>query len=179
MARMQHRSFSSAGRGGSLRRKTEWISIFGALSDLTETSSRVRLAFSQATLAPLVPFTITRTILSWQTAVDAGFITDQDWFVAIGGLVVREPARVVGITAMQTPLSDAGDDGWFLHWTSTAFLEEVLTSNAAVMTSQMHHIDSRAQRKVEDGDAIVFVEEVLGSDAVQTAALVRMLCKLH
>ena len=179
MAMTQRRGSRFAGRDGTIRRKTEWISAFGALVDLGDDSARIRFNFTQAQLASLVPFTITRTILHWQTVIDAGFITDQDYFVAIGGVVVREPARVAGTAAIPTPLSEAGDDGWFLHYAHGDFLEEVLTSDAAVMTSAMHHIDSRGQRKVEDGDAIVFTEEVTGSDAVQTAALVRILCKLH
>ena len=40
-------------------------------------------------------------------------------------------------------------------------------------------IDSRAQRKVVDGDSIVFAAENVGSDTVQLNMIVRILCKLH
>ena len=59
------------------------------------------------------------------------------------------------------------------------FLEEVLTSNAAVVTGTQMEIDSKANRKVEDGDAIVFMVENLGGDAMQFAMQARMLLKLH
>ena len=94
---------------------TEWIATTTALFDLAAGGSPSLIAsFSQATLEPLVPFTIVRTRMQIMHAADAGFITDQDWAVAIGGAVVKERARVAGTGSLPLPLTNIGDDSWFL-----------------------------------------------------------------
>ena len=173
------RSISGVRRGGGPRRATEWIAAQGTISDVAESTARVRLQFTQAQLVDLVPFTITRTIATWFVAFDADFITNQTFFAALGGMVVREPARAAGIASLPSPLAEMSDDGWFLHNVQMGFLEETLTSNAALVTGLTHLIDNRAQRKVEDGDAIVFTEETLSGDGIQTGLALRILCKLH
>ena len=170
---------SFGGRGSSTpRRSTEWIAGTRLLSDLVVTN-RIVIDFAQAELAALVPFTITRTIYSWMTAIDSSFVTDQDYFAGLGGCIVTEQARVAGVASVPAPISHMGSDVWFLHHMSMAYLEEPLTSNAASVTSRMNYIDSRGQRKVEDGEAIVFIEENQGGDTMQVASAVRILCKLY
>jgi len=182
MARRAVGRSTFAGRSGIAkpRRQTEWIGTTGGIADLvTGTTGRIRLSLTAAQLAPLVPFTIIRTIATWFTAIDADFVTNQDYLASLGGIVTTESARVTGVGAMPKPLTNIADDTWFLHFTYIQFLEEVLSSNAAVITGMTHNIDNRAMRKVEDGQAISFVEENLGTDDCQTALSVRMLCKLH
>ena len=164
--------------GGGVRRTTEWIGASWALQDVAANSSALVVSFTAAQLIDHIPFTITRVVGMWMTAIDAGFVTDQDYFACLGGTVLLERARAGGI--VPRPFTDLGDDNWFLHAMSGAYLEEVLTSEAASVTSQMIHFDSRAQRKVEDGDAISFiVENAVGGDTMQTSGAFRLLCKLH
>ena len=180
MPRRRVRGSRFAGaRGSGPRRKTEWIAATVSLHDLAGVSSELSTSFSQAQLASLVPFTVTRTILTVVHAIDAGFVTDQDYFCGVGVCTVRENARASGIAVLPLPLADLGDDVWFAHQVFGAFLEEVLTSNAAVLTSQSFTLDSRGQRKVEDGDGIAVIVQNTAGDAVQLALAIRILCKLH
>ena len=176
-ARRNGRSRSFRSAGSTTRRQTEWIGGCQGLFDLADNTRVVVLAFSQAALADLVPFTIIRTIGQWTTAIDAGFVTDQDYNVGLGGTVMLEQSRATPV--VPSPIINIADDNWFLYDTSTAVLEEVLTSNAAVMVSQTRPLDSRAQRKVQDGDSIVFAAENNGVDTARVALTLRILCKLH
>ena len=171
----RQRSFRSA--GSTTRRQTEWIGGCQAFFDLANNTRVVVLAFSQAALADLVPFTIIRTLGKWTTAIDAGFLTDQDYEVALAGTVMLEQSRATPV--IPSPIVNIADDNWFMYDTSAAFLEEVVTSNAAVITSHPMVIDFRAQRKVQDGDSIVFAAENVGTDTVQLSLILRILCKLH
>jgi len=111
------------------------------------------------------------------TAVDAGFLTDQDYFGALGAQVVQERARSVGATALPRPVTEIDDDGWFLYQPFSAFMEA--SAGVDFKTSDVWMFDSKAQRKVVDGEAIVFQLQNTGSDSVQLRLLVRVLCKLH
>jgi len=163
------------GRSGS-RRKTEWIAGVSPWQTRASSSLSNVVDFSQADLAGLVPFTIIRTVGVAAIAFDEDFILDQDIFAAWGACVVRETARNVGGGALPNPLLAIGDDMWFWHQSVCEFIESSFTGRSGLAVP----IDSRAQRKVEDGDAIVFSLAVdVTSDAVEQALQVRVLCKLH
>ena len=125
------RSFRSGGSTG--RRQTEWIGGCQSFFDLASATRVSVLAFGSAALADLVPFTIVRTIGKWTTAIDAGFLTDQDYEVSLAGTVMLEQSRIA--PTVPSPVINIGNDNWFMYDSSSAFLEEVVTSNAAVITS--------------------------------------------
>ena len=110
-------------------------------------------------------------------ATDAGFITDQDQISAMGCVVVQEKARVAGTASLPLPISNLGDDSWFVHQPMLGFTEA--SSGVDLVTGHQVDIDSKAQRKVTDGESIVFLVENLGSDTIQFAMIARMLVKLH
>jgi len=139
----------------------------------------LKLQFSAAVLEDLVPFTITRTVGMVAIATDADFITNQDMFGALGAKVVDERARVAGGGSLARPLTEIVDDGWYLHQALLGFTESVVTANADFMSSLTFPFDSRAQRKVSDGEAIVFSIQNGGTDAFQAAIIMRFLAKLH
>ncbi|MBW6325916.1 hypothetical protein, partial [Pseudomonas aeruginosa] len=72
----------------------------------------------------------------------------------------------------------ASDDVWFWHQYFAARFDD--RSDSDLLVSQNFMIDSKAQRKVVDGDAIVFAGQGGGeSDGFDIALYVRMLLKLH
>ena len=90
-------------------------------------------------------------------------------------------AQGVGVTAVPTPVADNGSD-WFVS-ESIAGLFNLIT---AVGTEQLagpgwlHSIDSKAMRKVSEGQTIVSVAEIGGlSDGALLLSFGRMLIKLH
>ncbi len=165
-----------SGARGGIRRQTEWIAGVSPWQPRGSATTVDVVGFSQADLADLVPFTITRTVGIAAIAFDEDFILDQDIFCAWGGVVVKERARVAGTGSMPRPIVNIGDDGWFWHQPVCEFIESDFTGRSGLAVT----IDSRAQRKVEDGDAIAFLLEIDGtSDAIEQAMMVRILCKLH
>ena len=166
-------------RASGPRRQTEWISVVAPW--VTQSGGEQLLAsFQQAALSLIVPFTITRTvgILGW--AFDEDFILDQDVFGAFGCAVVRESARGQGGASIPGALANAGDDIWWTHQFFSGFAESVGGIEADIVTSQQVVIDSRAQRKVVDGDALIFTSELDStSDDVEICLGLRILCKLH
>ena len=158
------------------RRQTEWIGGSSPWQARASGGLFNVIDFSQADLASLVPFTITRTVGIAALAFDEDFILDQDIFAAWGGVVIQERARVAGVGSMPDPIANIGDDGWFWHQPVLEFIESVGTDRS----NKSYTIDSRAQRKVVDGDAIAFMLRLdASSDAVEQAMMVRILCKLH
>jgi len=167
---------TSGARGFTTRRKTEWIGATSPWQARASGSLNNVIDFDQSQLAALYPFTITRTVGIASLAFDEDFILDQDIFAAWGGVVVQERARAAGVASLPDPIVNIGDDGWFWHQPVCEFIESVGTDRSNIS----YVIDSRAQRKVEDGEAIVFMLRVdATSDAVEQAMMVRILCKLH
>ena len=110
-------------------------------------------------------------------AADTNFITNQVSSGAVAGCTVREDARASGV--FPNPFSDAGDDMWFYHQFFASVIDDRGTDSDLLM-SQNYPVDSKAQRKVADGDSIVFVGQGGGeSDGFDVALFVRVLLKLH
>ncbi len=126
----------------------------------------------------LVPFTIIRTVGLLTIAADLNFITNQIYSGAVGIQVVGDDARGAGVAAMASPFADASDDAWLYHQFFAATIDDRADSDLVVSQSMV--IDSKAQRKVVDGQAIVMLGEG-GSEAdgFDIAVGLRILCKLH
>ena len=169
---------SRFGGRNSPRRLTEWIAATVNFTDLTSTEISNPISFSQAALAALVPFTIIRTVGVMTIAADVNFITNQIYSGAAGLQVVGDDARASGVASMASPFADAGDDSWFYHQFFHVTIDDRADSDLVVSQSMV--IDSKAQRKVVDGQAIVFFVEGGGeADGFDVAIGLRILCKLH
>ena len=167
------------GARGTPRRQTEWIAATVNFTDFTAAQSRNLITFSQAALVDLVPFTIIRLVGLLTVAFDTNFITNQTIGGAVGMQVVNESARAVGVSAMATPFSDASDDVWFYHQFFSGIIDDRADSDILVSANQFV-INSKAQRKVVDGQAIAFTAEGAGEpDGFDIAIGLRILCKLH
>ncbi len=172
---MAGRRFTRGVRRGPVR-QTQW----GFLQDgnVTMTGGGGTLIGSgNAELLDQVPFTIVRVHMDcWLRSDQAAAIENQS--AMIGWAVVSDQAVAIGVTAIPTPLTDMGSDLWFLH--KTMFADE---SNLTDRTrsGQYFSVDSKAMRKVEEGQDIVIVSELgaasEGGVILTTAA--RFLIKLH
>ncbi len=165
-------------RGGARRRETVWIDSIGGWSEQNIATGGAVLLGSLSTLAlALRPFTIVRTRGMLQVNSDQGALSERQ-LGAYGFAVVSEQAVAIGITAVPTPITDGGSDLWFLY-EYFASMEFVQTA-VGIATYRGVKFDSKAMRKVEDGQDVVEVVELDGlSDGATFSSAFRMLLKLH
>ena len=97
---------------------------------------------------------------------------NEDYFGAVGALVASDQAVAVGVGSLPTPYTDMDSDLWMMHQYfggSLVFASGVgITQNAM----QVFHFDSKAMRKMEPGQTLVFVVEN-GSSTAGAAFILR------
>ncbi len=100
---------------------------------------------------------------------------------AMGIVVVREAARVIGVSAVPSPVTDSADDGWFVHQFWQAGIDFVQQDATGVQMGNYwtrFEFDSKAQRKFNADDAIVVViENSAAAHGLAYAINFRMLVK--
>ncbi len=160
------------------RRESLWVGV-----DLVNTSigggTAVLVSSLNAAALALRPFTIVRTRLHLFLNSDQQ-IASENQFAAVGMAVVSDQASAIGVTAVPTPITDLASDLWFLHqWMTSEFIFATAVGLGG-SAGKVMEVDSRAMRKVEDGeDAIVCVESDAVSNGVEFGTMGRMLVKLH
>jgi len=163
-------------RGGVMRRESRWLGIATVSSTLTAVGGVLQTSLAAASLA-LRPFTVVRTHVSWLLESDNAAGAERQ-ICGYGHAVVSDQAVTVGVSAIPTPITDQGSDLWYVY---------ALLMGAGNISGTMSQrsgftgtIDSRAMRKVEDGQDIVTVVEF---DAVGAGLVItvggRDLIKLH
>ena len=164
-------------RGGVMRRESLWVGISHQNTILAAAATAVLTNSANAALLALRPFTIVRTHLNWLVTSDQSAATE-NFIGSFGAAVVSDQAVAVGVAAVPTPATDQGSDLWFLYATWTGRFELVGTSITSDVSPQ--NIDSKAMRKVEDGQDVVFVAEagLIGNGCVVHSSG-RMLVKTH
>ena len=165
-------------RGGRNRRETLWFFFDGTGTTPGSSTTAALLNVLNAAALALTPFTIVRTRGYFHIRSDQE-AADEDQALNLGYAVVSEQASAIGITAIPTPTTDRGSDLWFVY-------ESLASSQFAGGDTSLRGIgkeyDSRAMRKVEEGQDIVTVIET--EVAGLTSGLFirhwgRMLVKLH
>jgi len=162
-------------RGGARGRLTEWFPS----ADVTGEASLAAGTFvflQSLTAAELAkrPFTVTRTVGNIWVRSDQ--VAAQELvFGAIGFIVVSDKAIALGATAIPDPITQEGSDEWF------AYRSFGIGADAGGLGSPVGEFafDSRAQRKVADGEDIAVV--VTNADAthgMQFVVKFRILVKL-
>ena len=86
---------------------------------------------------------------------------------ALGMIVVSEDAFAAGISAVPGPVSDIGNDGWFLWQAYTTYFDLIQG-----MTPHFITIDSKAKRIIREGSRIAVVAEGAASPEA-TACIVQ------
>ena len=166
-------------RSGGRRRESLWFSIPAVRT--TDAAAGAATIISSLTVAALSlrPFTIVRTRMEILAVSDqTGAV--EDYQAGIGLAVVSDQAVAAGITAVPLPFSDLGSDLWFAI--ELIFGQFVFVSGIGFQDSTGVHrtLDSKAMRKVEDGQDIIITSEASAlSDGYTVVTAGRMLVKLH
>jgi len=172
-------------RGGVIRsgprRATKWIASadIDAEASLAASASVLTQTLSAASLVNTLPATIVRTRgILWVSSDQEA--QDEEPFGALGFAVVSEQARATGITAVPTPITDEGSDLWFVHQYWQADMSFISASGYTTNGFKAYEFDSKAMRKVQDGDSVAVVMENANASFGCTFILkFRMLFKLH
>ncbi len=164
-------------RAGGMRRESLWFPI--AATDVSPIAGGVLIASLNAAALALRPFTVVRTRVQLFGRTDQ-LVTDEQWIAAYGLAVVSDQAVAIGVTAIPTPITDLGSDLWFMH----QFVSGQFSDNGEVAGVTeipfIKDVDSKAMRKVEDGQDIAIVAELstvgFGMNLISAG---RQLIKLH
>ncbi len=165
-------------RAGRSRRETFWIDMVPTSTTISAASSAVLFGGFSADILALRPFTVIRTRAVMGIASDqaAGSEFQQARF---GIAIVSEQALAIGVTAVPTPDTDASSDLWFVFHDMVSRME-VSSAIRVWMNSTPSMIDSKAMRKVEDGQDFATVFETTAASAgVRVSKQGRLLIKLH
>ncbi len=172
MPRISHARRAPSG-GAVRRRQTEWfasVDITGATA-LPAASFIFSQSLSAIELAKR-PFTIVRTVGVLLAEGDQ-IAANEQAFGAVGAMVVSEKAIATGVTAIPDPITQEASDEWFLYKTFGAF------SNPLMRDMFVFEFDSRAQRKVQDGEDIAFmVANASAANGLNFILKFRLLVKL-
>ena len=163
-------------RGGRMRRESRWLDVPTVEATLAGAPTAVITNSLTAIELALRPFTVVRSRLSLLVNSDQSAATET-YGAAIGMAVVSDQAAAIGVTAVPTPITDQASDLWFLYELAFGRLQ-FKDATGIVEVGQLQLIDSRAMRKVEDGQDLVIVVENTIAGAVTTSGG-RVLIKLH
>ncbi len=172
----RHRNFrSNLVRSG---RKTFWFSGLAIQDQITAASTAVLQASLNAAALALRPFTIVRT--RGYVAIGSDQVgATEDQTLSYGHIVVSDQAVAIGVTALPTPVTDSQSD-WFVYEALVGRFNFVTASGFEQAAITIKEIDSKAMRKVEEGqDLISVVETSALSSGLLVTAFFRTLIKLH
>ena len=145
------------------RRESIWFQI--SVAEATLSGSTLIHSLSAGALA-YRPFTIVRSIIELGLKSDQAAAIESQ-IAAYGLAVVTDQAVAVGVSAVPTPITELSSDLWFMH--------KLLFANESALVDRTRDgtyasVDSRAMRKVEDGQDVVGVGQVSGFGAILTVA---------
>ncbi len=156
-------------------RLTEWFAGVPSEIALGGASFIVASSLNAAGLAKR-PFTVTRTVGLLAVRSDQVVATEFP-FGALGLIVVSDKAVATGATAIPDPITEQASDEWFLY---QAFVADGAQNVGAGQRVSQYVIDSRAQRKVQQGEdiAVVVANGAAAALGISFVLNFRMLVKL-
>ncbi len=166
-------------RSAGSRRKTLWLDFAIETAQIpVAAATSILLSSLNAAALSLRPFTVVRTRFQVGWASDQVAATEFP-FGAFGVAIVSDQASAIGVTAIPTPITDAGSS-LFLAYQS--MMSNLQFSNATGYTPTLSswEIDSKAMRKVEIGqDLVVTVENSSAAHGAQFLVQGRILVKTN
>jgi len=118
--------------------------------------------------------TVLRTRAQFHIRSDQSAVVE-DQIGAFGLIVVTDIALAAGAASIPGPFTDGGDDGWFVHQPIT----QAGANLTAAGTSPWQMVDSKAMRKIEDGQGVaIMIENASAAFAFLEIFQVRVLAKL-
>ena len=160
---------------GGTRRKTSWVGPADQGHVTVATNTSVIIASFDPQVQGLPQPTIVRTRGQISLVPDA---TSADVRIvgAYGLGVVSREAFVAGTAAIPDPFDEAGWDGWFV-WRSFGMAWDFSDNTGARFSQMNQEVDSKAMRKVTDGEIVVFMASSQAG-AYDIVMPLRMLVKL-
>ena len=161
------------------RRESLWIGVVPSRSTLASAGSAVLSHSLNAVALALRPFTVVRSRLLFWVSSDQ-VAADEFVWASLGMAVVSSQALAIGITAVPTPDTDRASDLWMVYEDIGFNFVVGGTADSVGVASVQKYVDSKAMRKVEDGQDLAIVEEAaVGSQGVTVNVGGRLLVKLH
>ena len=161
-------------RRGVQRRETLWIGASVGFTTMGLAQAVLVASLNAAALA-LRPFTIVRTRGYFNVRSDQ-ISALENFTAAFGAAVVSDQSVAIGVTAVPTPTTDSGSDLFFVYESVSGTVVNS-ASGMPLMTERI--IDSKAMRKVNDDQDVIFVVENPLATGVVTVDFGRILVKLH
>ncbi len=161
------------------RRESLWFDLVATEVTIPGASTALLILSLDAGALALRPFTIVRTYFNYHIRSDQ-VAAIEEYQTAVGMCVVSDQASAIGVTAVPTPFTDLGSDLWFVHsiMANQFLFLDATGSNPNSGVSK--DIDSKAMRKVEDGqDVVVVLENSSISAGCVVISAGRMLIKTH
>ena len=157
------------------QRSSLWIDLPAGVLSSSAVGGTIIASFSAGALL-LRPFTIVRQYYEVLIRSDQSAAVETQ-IGAFGCCVVSEQASAIGVTAVPTPVTDAGSDLWMLHqWTMAR--ENSLTDRT--QPAGIYSLQSKAMRKVnEDEDFLIIQEFSSSGNGFDMFSAGRILLKLH
>ena len=172
MPRIVHRN-QNVSRSGA-RPNRGWSSA-QSLVNVTVPAATKTLLASFVLSNPGIDETILRTVGVFGHSSDQ-FAADEFRTGGFGMMVVTDTAAAVGATAIPGPVTNAADDGWFLHHTFVQEIEVITGAGFETNAMEIIRFDSKAKRIVAEGSSIVLMaENISASTGMNVAFAVRIL----
>ena len=163
--------------GRTARRQMIWLAGTYLEDTLASAGANTLVASLNAAALLLRPFTVVRTRGIVGIRSDQGAVSEVQQ-AAIGLIVVKDVAVVAGISSLPTPVTDDSSDWFTLQSMFNAI--DVTSDIGRLLTYQQYEIDSKAMRKVDQGDDLAIVAENTGNSAgTIVSSYFRILIKLH
>ena len=159
-------------------RKTFWFAGLHQRTTLAAASTAAIVSSLNAAALALRPFTIVRT-RGYMSLVSDIQSAVENQSASYGGIVVSDQAVAIGVTAVPTPTTDSQSD-WFFYEALNDKLQFITGVGFQSRSLVRQLIDSKAMRKVEEGQDVITVAETSAiSDGAVVGSFTRILIKLH
>jgi len=158
------------------RRQTQWIGSVDETAFISVGAGNIDFqGLLGAGALALRPFTVVR-VRGMLSLISDQVAAAEEPFGAWGLCVVTEQASAAGTASLPSPISEDFSDVWFAYQFGAAPI-----NSAGVMASvATSYFDSRAMRKVEEGQDIVSLfENAHATHGLKYVVKYRMLVKLH
>ncbi len=174
---MSRHQYRSGARSAPSRRSTIWVDVPTTETTLAGAPSVALINQLAASGLATRPFTIVRTrgtllVLSDQSGAS------ESYGASLGACVVSSQASAIGVSAVPTPVTDKGSDLFFMFEMLFDRFQFGDNTGEQSNSGRMIQYDSKAMRKVNEDEDIVFTieNEINGAIVIHSA---RMLLKLH
>ena len=127
---------------------------------------------------PNIDETVLRTVGTFMCLSDQS-AADELQIGAIGMMIVTDLAVAAGAASIPGPITDRGDDGWFVYIPLVQSLDVNSAIGVEPQFATQYHFDSKAKRRAQEGQQVVImVENASASFGFIVAGVFRMLSQV-